>query len=187
MPFGTSTFIITTDVLSICTQEAIQCQRISGFSLGDVMVQILKYADDSLFFVEGSSATANLMGSFMNIFTDMLGLEINYYKSAFIPFSMDLSESVACSISLNTQRAQLPIRYLGLPLSSGHILLVAWSPIIDRFEKRFAGWRDKLLSRSGHLILIRSVLQSIPIHFLSTFHIPIGVKYQHEKLQRSFF
>ncbi len=66
----------------------------------------------------------------------------------------------------------LPIRYLGLPLMVGHLRKEDWWPIISRVEKRLEGWQAKLLSMGGRLILVNSVLENIPVYYLSIFKAP---------------
>ncbi|KAK3217841.1 hypothetical protein Dsin_011811 [Dipteronia sinensis] len=58
--------------------------------------------------------------------------------------------------------------------------------MINRIEKRLAPWKKKFLSNGGRLVLIKSVISSIPNYFLSAFKMPVGVAQRIEKLQRSF-
>jgi hypothetical protein len=46
----------------------------------------------------------------------------------------------------------------------------------DRFEKKLANWIGKMLSYGGRLVLINSVLTSLPMFMLSFFEIPKGVR-----------
>lgn len=39
--------------------------------------------------------------------------------------------------------------YLGLPLGVATKDLAAWNPVVERVEKRFAGWQKRYLSREG--------------------------------------
>ena len=49
------------------------------------------------------------------------------------------------------------------------------------------GWRARLLSRGGRLVLLKSVLAVIPIYYMSIFKMPAGVRRRLEKTMRSFF
>ena len=51
--------------------------------------------------------------------------------------------------------------------------------IEDRIEKRLSGWKGNLLSIGGRLVLINSILSSLPMFMLSFFEVPKGV---HRKL-----
>jgi hypothetical protein len=61
-----------------------------------------------------------------------------------------------------------------------------WNSIIEKMEKRLAGWKRLYLSKGGRVTLINSTLSNLPTYFLSLFHIPIGVANCLEKLQRDF-
>ena len=52
--------------------------------------------------------------------------------------------------------------------------------------KRLDAWKCAFLSRGGHLTLIRSLLSSLPIYFLSLFKMPQGIADNIEKLMRDF-
>jgi len=45
----------------------------------------------------------------------------------------------------------------------------------ERFQKRLSGWRSKMLSLSGRLVLINSVLSSLPMFMMSFFEISRGI------------
>ena len=58
--------------------------------------------------------------------------------------------------------------------------------MIERFERRLSGWKSKYLSKGGRLTLIKSVLASIPVYFLSLFPLPVSVANKLEVIQRKF-
>ena len=62
-----------------------------------------------------------------------------------------------------------------------------WKPIEDRFEKKLGSWAGKLLSYGDRLILINSVLTSLPMFLLSFFEIPIGVRKRLDFYRSRFF
>ena len=79
-----------------------------------------------------------------------------------------------------------PIKYLGLHLGGNPTRKTFWNPIVTKAAKRLEGWKCAFLSRGGHLTLIRSMLSSLPICFLSLFKMPQGITNNIEKLMRDF-
>ena len=61
-----------------------------------------------------------------------------------------------------------------------------WDPVVERFRKKLAGWKSKLLSRGGRLTLLKSSLWSLPIYFMSLFTIPVSIAHSLEKIMRDF-
>lgn len=55
----------------------------------------------------------------------------------------------------------LPIRYLGLPLTTKSMTRNDYEPLIDRIRTRLLFWTSKSLSYAGRLQLIKSVITSI--------------------------
>ena len=60
-----------------------------------------------------------------------------------------------------------------------------WDPVVERFWKKLAGWKSKLLSR-GRLTLLKSSLWSLPIYFMSLLTIPVSIAHSLEKIMRDF-
>jgi hypothetical protein len=50
-----------------------------------------------------------------------------------------------------------------------------WQVIENRIEKKLSGWKGKLLSVGGRLVLINSVMSSLPMFMMSFFELPKGV------------
>lgn len=80
----------------------------------------------------------------------------------------------------------LPTTHLGLPLGASNKDLSVWNPVIQRVEKRLAGWQKKYSSKGGKEVLIKSTLSSIPTYCMSLFNAPTSVIGKLEKLQRNF-
>jgi len=57
----------------------------------------------------------------------------------------------------------------------------------DRFEKRLSGWKGKLISVGGRLVLINSVLSSLPMCFVILFEVPHGVLRKIEYYRSRFY
>nr|GEX45088.1 RNA-directed DNA polymerase, eukaryota, reverse transcriptase zinc-binding domain protein [Tanacetum cinerariifolium] len=55
----------------------------------------------------------------------------------------------------------------GLPMGKGKRKIVDWTEVINRFSKRLASWKANLLFIGGRLTLVKSVLRSLPVYFLS--------------------
>jgi hypothetical protein len=45
-------------------------------------------------------------------------------------------------------------------------------PVIDKIIKRIAGWKGRLLSYAGRLILLKACLANIPIYLMSIIKFP---------------
>ena len=60
-----------------------------------------------------------------------------------------------------------------------------WKIIIDRIEKKLSNWKGKMLSFGGRLVLLNSVLSSLPVFMLSFFE--RGVLKKIEYFRSRFF
>jgi hypothetical protein len=67
-----------------------------------------------------------------------------------------------------------PFKYFGIPIHYRKLKNGEWKPVEDRFERKLSIWIGKLLSYGDRLILINSVLTSLPMFMLSFLEIPIG-------------
>jgi hypothetical protein len=61
---------------------------------------------------------------------------------------------------------------LVLPIGRDSKKLGFWYPLLDRIKKKLLGWNSRNSSMGGRLILLKSVLSSIPAYFFSFFKAP---------------
>ena len=188
-PLAPLLFILAVDALAICTGQLCHKGHLVGFQSPSIPggIPLLQYADDTTFFIRGSWAAAHTLFTMMDIFSDFSGLRLNRAKSAFIGFGLSPEEVAGCSQILATPICELPIRYLGLPLADRRLLRRDWQPMIEKVESRLGGWRARILSRGGWLVLLKAVLSAIPTFFMSIFRMPAGVRRLLETVMRDFF
>lgn len=58
--------------------------------------------------------------------------------------------------------------------------------MLDNIRSRLLGWKRKMLSFARRLTLIKSVLSSLPVYYLSLFKMPEGVAREIEKIEAAF-
>jgi hypothetical protein len=81
----------------------------------------------------------------------------------------------------------LPLKYLGIPIHFRKLKNGEWKPVEERFEVKLSSWIGKFLSYGDMLILINSVLTSLPMFLLSFFEIPVGVRKRLDIFRSRFF
>ncbi|GAU41847.1 hypothetical protein TSUD_177580 [Trifolium subterraneum] len=62
-----------------------------------------------------------------------------------------------------------------LPIGGDPRRLGFWEPLLARLKNRLSGWKSRLLSFGGRLILLKFVLTYLPVYALSFFKAPLGV------------
>lgn len=72
------------------------------------------------------------------------------------------------------------------PIGGTSSKLSFWDPVIKKNERKNATWQGKLLSLGGRITLIKSAVSSLPLCYMSLFHIPKGVIAKINQLQRNF-
>ena len=139
-------------------------------------VSILQYADDMVIFMEHDIAKARNVKLILCLFEQLSGLKINFNKSELFCFGRANEEQEAYRQLFRCEMGSLPFSYLGIPIHHRRSTNKEWKCIEDRFKKRLSCWKGKLLSYGGRLVLINSVLTSLPMFLLSFFEVPVGVR-----------
>ncbi|XP_021748562.1 uncharacterized protein LOC110714363 [Chenopodium quinoa] len=66
-------------------------------------------------------------------------------------------------------------KYLGFPTVIGRSKKAVFAYIKDRIWKKLQGWEEKLLSRAGKEVLLKSVIQAIPTYLMGVYKFPSGL------------
>ena len=78
------------------------------------------------------------------------------------------------------------IKYLSLPLTLGQNNPSLWLEIISKIKAKIASWGGQWLMKAGNLIMIESILSSLPIYQSSLLLAPKTIMDQISKLIRDF-
>uniref|UniRef100_A0A2N9EFE5 Reverse transcriptase domain-containing protein n=1 Tax=Fagus sylvatica TaxID=28930 RepID=A0A2N9EFE5_FAGSY len=189
-PLSPLLFVLITEALSRMMTRAGEEGLLSGFQVGSLNNSLLKishllFANDTLIFSDANPDHIFHIRLLFTWFEAVSGLKINLCKSEMVPVGCvpDL-ENLAGIMGCKT--AQLPMNYLGLPLGAKFKSKAIWDPILEKMERKLAGWKRMYLSKGGRLTLIKSTLSSLPTYFLSLFPIPVAVASRIDKIQRDF-
>ena len=122
------------------------------------------YADEVIMFTYPDVAEARAVKEILRIFGEASGLQTNLAKCSITPIHMPEDILPQLQEVLGCRRADFPITYLGLPLSTKKIPRARIQSTIDVIERRLPSYHGPLMARSGRLIWIKSVLSAIPIY-----------------------
>lgn len=114
-------------------------------------------------------------------------LRINIRKCTLIGIDMDEDTLKEMGEELGSGIGRLPFNYLGLPVGGNSRLKRFWAPVIERMEKRLAGWGRRYLSIGGHLTPIKAVLLSLSIYYFSLFEMPKGILRKLNNCLKAFY
>jgi hypothetical protein len=176
------------DMLAVLIERSKSQDLFDGLvpHLVDGGLSILQYADDTILFLEDDLIKARNLKLVLGAFEKLSGLKINFHKSELFGFG-ETKDRIADYVEMfGCKEGEMPFKYVGIPMSSRKFLNKDWSAIEDRFQKT-EYWKGKLLSSGGRLVLINSVLSSLPMFLMSFFKIPQGVVEKLDYYRSHFF
>ena len=161
-------FLLVAEGFSGLMRNAVNRNLFRGFEVGHngLVISHLQYADDTLCIGEASVENLWTLKALLRGFEMVSGLKINFFKSGLIGINVsgDFME-MACDF-LNCNQGALPFKYLGLPIGVSSNSLSTWEPLLEQLKNRLNVWGNKYVSLGGRIVLLNSVLNSIPIFYL---------------------
>ncbi|KAG7588718.1 Reverse transcriptase zinc-binding domain [Arabidopsis suecica] len=136
------------------------------------LVTHLSFADDVLVFFDGSESSIEGILHILEDFKKGSGLGINRQKTALMLDGGNFEHNRLVSERFGLTHGGLPVRYLGVPLSSHKMRKQDFQPLIDKINYRFSSWTARHLSFAGRLQLLKSVIYSTISFWASIFILP---------------
>jgi hypothetical protein len=189
-PLSPLLFVLVMEALSRMVNATVEQGLISRFSVGgrvfsDLVVSHSLFADDTLIFCEACPEQIHYVRLILLCFEAVSGLKVNLGKSEMVAVG-DVGNVGTLAAFLGCRVARLPMKYLGLPLGAAYKAASIWNEVIEKMERRLAGWKKLYLSKGGRVTLIKSTLSNLPTYYLSLFPVPVSVANRIEKIQRDF-
>ncbi|KAM6590233.1 hypothetical protein CsatA_012838 [Cannabis sativa] len=174
-PLSPYLFLIVAEGLSaaICLHE--EASLLSGIKIcrGAPVFSHLLFADDSMVFVPVSTQSSEAINHILHLYFEASGQSVNRDKSSilFSPnTSPDSQSNFRSSLLLNGEG--FISKYLGVPHCIGRVKNSVFHYLIQKTSSKLSSWNEKLFSRAGKEILIKSVIQAIPSFAMSCFRLP---------------
>lgn len=105
----------------------------------------LAFADDIVFFCRASSKSIRALHEVLDEFSSFSGLQINVEKSLAI-FSKRVTDKVELAAMLGFQVGELPIKYLGTPLTGKMVRYKDCDKLLAELRCLLTRWSEKKLS-----------------------------------------
>ncbi|XP_050238155.1 uncharacterized protein LOC126687642 [Mercurialis annua] len=181
-------FVIAVEGLKCLLNKASNMGFTRGYSFSREFdpVSLLQFSDDTLIFIPYDIVHLKNLTRSLRCFKVVSDLKINFHKSSIMGINTGVGELATATSVVGCKTESLPIKYLGLPLVRRQLNSGFWDHVVDRFKSKLALWKGSILSSAGRLILIKSVLFSVPLYFMLVFSMPIGVQSKLESYMKRF-
>ncbi|KAL4367675.1 hypothetical protein GQ457_05G016460 [Hibiscus cannabinus] len=176
-PLSPLLFNIIGEALSALIHKANAKGYFKGLKVGQTEMEItrIQFVDDLMFFCEADEMQIKNIIRILKGFELAAGLKLNLSKTKLIGINVDEQRIDQWAKILHCQSEKFSSWYLALPLGAKRISISIWEPIVERVETKLTSWKSKLLSFGGRLKLIKSVLNGLPVYFMTMFPMPTSI------------
>jgi hypothetical protein len=185
-PLSPQLFVLAVDTLGRLIQHAMELvlQRLHPRR---PVPEISLYADDVVHFCHPTDNDLASIRAILQLFGRSSGLMVNYSKSSATLLHCETDEAARITATLGCQIAELPLAYLGIPLTIRRPTSAQLQPLVQKAAGMLPTWKSRLMNKAGRLALVKSVLNAISLHQLMVLAPPKKVLHQLEKIERGFF
>ena len=124
-----------------------------------------QFADDTLLLGGASIISANSFKKELDIYKEASGSKINYSKSTIYGWNCSAKNlaDIARLLEMKICQDWDSFKYLGIPIFRSIPKVTHWMPLLDKLKLRIQAWGASWLNTAGKIILIKSVLTSMPL------------------------
>nr|GFA41372.1 RNA-directed DNA polymerase, eukaryota [Tanacetum cinerariifolium] len=187
-PLSLFLFILVMETLHISFNNILNARFFKGIRINESLtLSHLFYADDVIFIGTWDKANVISLVHMLNCFYMASGLKINIIKSTIMGIGTTKEELNSAAKIIRCSTFSSPFKYLGVKVGSSSSRNSFWDEVISKISSRLLKWKAKSLSIGNRFTLIKSVLTSLPLYFMSIYKAPMGVLYKLESICRNFF
>jgi ribonuclease HI len=177
-PLSPLLFILVLEGLSILLKINQAEGHLTGIKIsGQLHILHLLFVDDVLILTSADPDEWSLIHSILNNFCSASGLEINFQKSIFLVSNTQETflSDITTLFGMEAHELEKGFSYLGFFLKSSRYTSKDWHWLFDKFNSKIHHWCNRLLSLGGRFVLIKSVLESLPVYWMALAHIPASI------------
>ncbi|GKB40509.1 RNA-directed DNA polymerase, eukaryota, reverse transcriptase zinc-binding domain protein [Tanacetum coccineum] len=188
-PMSPYLFTLMVEILFIIVQEKVKNRKEFKYHFGCRSMKLTHvcFVDDLLMRCHGDMNSVNVLKEAIEDFGAYSSLISNYTKSTIIFGSMNNAEKKNILDNDPFKVERLPIKYLGVPLTSKRIRVNNYKSLLDRIRNMILNWKNKCLSYAGRLQLVASVLEYVHVYWAFVLLLSKAVIKDINKLLKGFF
>ena len=147
-----------------------------------------QFADDTLLLGGASSHSADYFKNELEIYKTVSGSQINFHKSKIYSWNCSAIElrGITRILEMDGTANWETFPYLGIPICKHKPNSAYWDNIIDKIKSKIQNWGSNWLNTAGKTILLKAVLNSMPIYQSSIMLAPALVIHKMESMLRKF-
>lgn len=167
-PLSPFLFVLMAEGLGRHIKKSLQSHQLKGLSIHhSPAISHQQFVDDTLLFGYPSVQEASRFKAVLNDFAEASGTSINCSKSQIFFFNTPPVVKSAIIRIFGFPIATLPSKYLGAPLTVSAIKHSSWHNLIEKLESRLNQWSHRALNLVSRAVLIKVVLQAMPLYLFS--------------------
>ena len=130
---------------------------LEGISVGrnETKVNMLQFADDTLFFCKPSLNNVGVIKSILRFFELASRLRINFHKGKLGGVGVGDDELKRSVFILNCGLINVPFKYLGICVGGNPRRKPFWQPIVNKIKNKLHRWKGRFLSFVGRVCLLK--------------------------------
>jgi hypothetical protein len=173
-PLSPLLFVEGADLLQSLVNQAYDDGSLSAPILVRGKYPIIQYADHTIIVLPAIQSELEKFREILQNYAAFFGLKVNYHKSSIIPINLSEEEGLDMANVFGCQLGSMPFTYLGLPMGTTKPTIRDLSPLTGRIERRLLSIAS-FLSYGDRLVLVNSVLSSLPTYYMLTLMLPVGL------------
>eukprot|EP00253_Pinus_taeda_P031183 PITA_31183 len=186
-PLSPFLFVIMAEGLRRSLKAAISDGHLKGLSFHQApTTSHQQFFDDNMLFGHSSVQEARSLISILETFSKASSALINKAKSKIFFFNTPPITQRAIARIIGFSVASLPSKYLGAPLIASALKHSSWTNLLEKLEAKLFQWTHRTLNMANRMVLIKAVLQSMPLYLFSLMAAPKGVLKAIRQLQHNF-
>ncbi|PWA37461.1 RNA-directed DNA polymerase, eukaryota, Reverse transcriptase zinc-binding domain protein [Artemisia annua] len=187
-PLSPFLFILIMESLHLSFQKVVNEGLFEGVSLSSsLQLSHLFYADDVIFIGQWSDSNITTIVHALKCFHKASGLRMNLHKSKLMGVAVEDEKVNRAALKMGCSTFKMPFSYLGIKVGGLMSRINSWDEVVASLYSRLSKWKMKTLSIGGRLTLLKSVLGSTPIYYMSMFKVPSQVLKRLEAIRCHFF
>nr|GEW81979.1 RNA-directed DNA polymerase, eukaryota, reverse transcriptase zinc-binding domain protein [Tanacetum cinerariifolium] len=137
--------------------------------------------------LDGPEANIDTIVNALKWFHLAFGLRMNLHKSKLMGIAIENDKIAKAANKIGCLTLKKSFSYLGIKVGGLMSRVNSWYKVVDSLYARLSKWKIKTLSIDGRLTLLKSVLGSMPIYYMSLFKVPFQVLNKMEAIRSHFF